>query len=99
MTEITRRTYRTPLGILVGLWALWGLYALWTSGIDWQNWIAVTTVGGITAVCLGALAWAIGTATGDRSKRTTAYRRLVRVFSGLGIVLLGALAITALVFG
>jgi hypothetical protein len=90
------RSPRTPLGLLSGLWALWSLYEIWTSGIGWHNGVAVTFVGGVKAVCLGCLVWAIGATTGHYSTRPASYRRLMQLFGGLGIVFLGALAVVAL---
>ncbi len=95
MINLQYRSPQTPLGLFVGAWAIWSLSTIWTSGINWQSWGAVAFVGGVTAVCLGCLVWAIGTATGDSSERPAPYRRLMQLFGALGILFLGAIALAA----
>lgn len=97
MTSFEYRSPRTPLGLLVGAWAVWSLYAIWTSGIDWQSGGAIATVGAFTAVCFGWLVWAVGATTGNSEERPTLYRRLMQLFGTLGIVFLGAIAFSVLV--
>ncbi len=96
MTNFEYRSPRTPLGLLVGAWALWSLNEIWTSGINWQSGGAIATVGAFTAVSLGCLVWAIGATTGDSLERPTLYRRLMQLFGGLGIVFLGAIALSVM---
>ena len=96
MTNFEYRSRRTPLGLLVGAWAIWSLFEIWTSGIDWQNSGAIATVGAFTAICLGCLGWAIGATTGDSLERPTLYRWLMQLFGALGIVFLGVLALVVL---
>ncbi len=96
MMNFEYQSPRTPLGFLVGLWSVWSLYAIWTSGINWQSGGAIATVGGFTAVSLGCLVWAIGATTGDSLEQPTLYRRLMQLFGALGIVFLGAIALSVM---